>query len=237
MTTMTNNHPTRRRRAVTLTEVLFAVTISALVAIPVMATMLYVIRTHATASDITLARLEADKVIERLKQDVRNTSRSIYNRQNWPQVRTEPATGIRRLTLFDSVLGNLITWSYNPATNFLTRRVERINGRATELLEERTYTTRFRNFTIDEERNSVVIVENPETGTLATVNYTGGVRIRTRVFLRMDPANSIFQEVDGNKDGSLENDAVGAALFGLPNRNDDPRWQYIINVRAAFRNY
>ena len=226
---------TRRRRGFSLAEAVVSVAISSLVAIPILSTVIFVTRTHATASDVSLSRLEADKVIERMKQDIRSTSRSLYNRENWPQLAL--ADGNYTMTLLDSMTGQLITWSYDNDTQRLSRRLEQFTDGTPVLVNTDTFPTVFPDFRLEETKTQVVLLENSETGVITSVDYIGGVRILGRVFLRLRPSNTILQEVDGDGDGSLRNDAVGAALFGLSNNGDDPRWQYIVNVRAAFRNY
>ncbi|CAN5303691.1 hypothetical protein BH09SUM1_BH09SUM1_11080 [soil metagenome] len=220
----------KRRQAMTLVEMMFVTAISIMVAVPVLSTMTFVMRTHATAEDQSLQRIRTDKVTDQISMDIRNTSRGTYNSVGWAVLSGTATTDPTMvLSLFDTVLGQRIKWTYTRSTRKLSRETTQYDGAtAVVTISTKDYNVKFQDFTMAE-----VIQPDPAP---ATTSQITAIRVVGRTFLTMTPYNTTWQEVDGNGDNDLRDDKIGAALFGRTDQNDDPKWQYVFNVETAFRN-
>jgi type II secretory pathway pseudopilin PulG len=227
----------RKPRAFTLVEVVMVVALSAMVTIPILVTMDFVMRAQATAANQAMVRLRSDNVLDQLIQDIQNTSRGRYNATPLNRLAyfgTGAAANSWRVTLLDTVVGARILWTFDAATGRFSRRFEQYTDSATPLITNQTFDQRFADFRIQETIRSDFEVVTA-TGTVDNETITG-LRLWGRAFLTLKPKHTTFQEVDANNDGDYRNDQVGTQLFGRVFRGDDPRWQYIFNVSGTFRN-
>ncbi|MGF1572601.1 MAG: PilW family protein [Sumerlaeia bacterium] len=136
----------RTKKAFTLMELLFAILIGVPMLASILVAFVYVLRIQATISDQSFVRINTDIAIQRLQQDIRNTSSGLYNSGAWQEL--NPLTGgagninedTMVLQLLDSANGLRITWTYfrTPQTytagsesvtavNVLSRRVLDLN--------------------------------------------------------------------------------------------------------------
>jgi len=228
-----------RRRAYSLVEIVIAAAISSSVAIPIMATFIYVAKSIATSSNQAQVRILADSALNRLAQDVRDSSNSAYNRTSaggtpWPPVTGNTnADAEMKLTLLSAADGSVIEWTYARAGNKqLTRTRSWYQGAALQT-ETKGYLIRFENLIFTETR----LVDALAGGGLGAPAVSS-IRLVGRCFLSIPDHSSYYREIDGNGDGNYQNDIVGRDLFGLalPSIPDDPKWQYIFNLNVAFRN-
>ena len=232
----TKVHP---RRGMTVIELAFASAIFITVSIPVLAAMMFVLRTQATASDVTLTRLQAESVVWQIRADIRNSSSGAYNTVGWPRLlETESAIS---WTLLDTVGGSRIRWTFEKGSNLLHRDVGTVvddsmaNTRTTYpvvFVDFRAREIQHTEFAALVGAGGEVDVED-ESSSQTQVTAIG---ITGRVFHRLGHHLTVWREVDGNGDGSFADDQLGADLFDRENEGDDPRWQYLFNSQIGFRN-
>jgi Tfp pilus assembly protein PilV len=219
------------RSAFTLAETMVTVCLMSIVLIPISATFLFVIRSHATAANQTQVRLQVQTVLEQLSADIRASSKGRYNALAANRVVSNPST--IKVTLLDPVDGMKMTWTYNRSTGLLTRELAHTVGITTNNYSE-TFKARFTDFSMTETLRDDTPweiaqgVEDSETIT--------GIRVTGRAFLTLNSTHTAMKEVDGNGDGSYADDFVGNGLFGRTNEGDDPGWQHIFNIQVSFRN-
>lgn len=231
---------TRRRRGMTLVEMMMTVFVMGLVLAPLTAAFGFVLRTQATAADVTMVRLKTEQVIARLKADIRGASAGAYNTIGYPRVKV--VAGNTVLTLLEMGMGSQIVWTYSPSTKKLTRQVGIMSGSSLSTTSE-TFDLEFNDLVLQEvQYKEFLPVEDP-TGTGVIIedptsnqNQITAIRVRGRTLHRLKPNLTVWKEIDANKDGKFDDDAVGRDLFGRTYRGDDPRWQYIFNAQVAFRN-
>ncbi len=221
----------RRRRGLTFMEVMLASIISSMVAGGILATFYYGMRAQVTYADANQIRTTSNSIISLMAQDIRNTTAGGYNAANWPKLTANPDTApVVTLTLFDSITGERIIWTYTRATALLSRSVENTVTGAAPVVQN--YNIRFRNFRLAEISRQEWI---GDTTTLAPPNITA-IRILARVSPTLTAPGSVWTERDANGDGDTLDDEVAAGLFGGTNAGDQSGWYFIFNTEAAFRN-
>lgn len=242
MTRSPNPRFSRRRLGLSLTEMLFAVTISSAAGIGIMGTFISVVRAQATSADASRLRMEAFRAVEQLSQDIRDCSATAYNEPTWMRLPADANTRTTpfNLELFNPINGDRITWTFDRSRGVWRRSITNIvtNPAATVTNYPRwaAAVTTGRPFFADFQFEEVRRQEYANvTGTLLSDFSITSIRLRGRVLLTVPPRQSTVVERDGNNDGSYRNDRVGNALFGLTNNNDNPGWQFIFNTEAAFR--
>lgn len=226
----------RRRRGMTLVEIIFVSAITLMITVPMTYTLIFVSKTHATAADQSLQRVRTDKIIDQMIMDIRNTSRGTYNSVGWTLLSGTGSTAPKMtLSLFDTVMGQRVTWTYTRKIvggkvlyGKLSRQTTAYNGSGSPLIRTTNYPLQFADFTMTE-------IVQPDPPPAITTLYTA-IRVRGRVLLDINVANTTWKEKDGDNNKDFRDDKIGAALFGRVDKNDDPKWQYIINVEPAFRN-
>lgn len=271
------------RRGFTLIELL----ISILIAVPLIASLfaafLYILRIQATVADQSFVRINTDNAIQRLQQDIRNTSSGLYNSGAWQSLNPlQGGAGNENadrmvLQLLDSANGQRITWTFyrtpqdfdtgvktidadtglevavtRKAVNVLSRSVldETVPG-ATPVVTN-YINMPYSDLVFDEVRLQEYIPTSAAPGAQLLlsdgslvddensagpgVSQVVAIEIKGRTLHRLTTNNTIIKEIDGDNDGDLRNDKVGAALFGRTNEGDDPKWQYIYNVTTTLRN-
>ncbi len=220
-----------RRRGLTFMEVMLASTISTMVAGGVLATFYYGMRAQATYADANQIRTTSASIINLLAQDVRNTTAGGYNSVNWPKLTANPDTApVVRLTLFDSITGERIIWTYTRATARLSRSVQDTVAGTPPVVQN--FNIRFRNFRLQEIARQEWI---GDTTVLAAPNITS-IRILARVTPTLTAPGSVWTERDANGDGDTLDDEIAAGLFNGTNAGDHSGWNFIFNTEAAFRN-
>ncbi|MEQ8820108.1 MAG: hypothetical protein RLY93_07660 [Sumerlaeia bacterium] len=227
--------PTNRRRAATLMELLIATSIMLFVTVPMMYSMIFVLRAQATIAAQTRARIEAKIAVNRMVNDIQRTSSELYNAANWTGVETvtDGSDVVRVLRLFDAIRGERIEWEYNETTENLTRTTfDAVSG---SQVHQHNLIGRFANLEWEEVlfREFDSLEEDDSDLTDLTVT---AITIRARMFPRLQPPHTVYREFDGNGDGDYEDDATGELLFGLEDLGDDPGWQYVVNISSGFRN-
>lgn len=220
----------KRRRGLTLLEVMLASTISAMVAGGILSTFYYGTRAQATAADSNQMRSRSASIIATLAQDIRNTSAGGYNNPSWPKLTASPSTApVVTLSLIDTTTGMRVVWVYTRATGRLTRAEGPLGG---ALGAAQQYNIRFANFRIEEISRAEWIGDTMALGTPSVTS----IRIVARVVPTLSAPGSIWAENDANGDGDTVDDEIAAGLFNGTNAGDHPGWSFIYNTEAAFRN-
>jgi prepilin-type N-terminal cleavage/methylation domain-containing protein len=220
-----------QNKAFSLVEIMVTVSIMAIALLPITATFIFVIRSHATAANQTQIRLKTQMVLEQLSADIRASSKGRYNALAANRVFTDG--NIVRVTLLDPVDGMKMTWTYTKATGLLRRDLAHTVGIVTNNYSK-TYDARFTDFTLTETLRDDTpweITQGVEDNETIT-----GIRVTGRAFLTLQPIHTVMREIDGNGDGSYAEDPVGFGLFGRTDEGDDPAWQHVFNVQISFRN-
>lgn len=125
----------RKKKSFTMMELLVSMAIAAPIVATITATLIFAMRAQATYGDQSMIRYSTDAVLQRLAQDIRNTSASSYNSEVWqfpePALQGEELSApVMTLRLFDSTNGLRITWTFNRTgelENILTRTIVDLN--------------------------------------------------------------------------------------------------------------
>lgn len=247
----------RSSKGFTLLELMMAI----LVAVPMMVSMfvafIYVLQVQATVSDQSFVRMNTDIAIQRLQQDIRNTSSGMYN-SNAFQLRNPLTGGVghegesqMQLLLADTANGQEIRWVFDRENSILSRHVIDLTVVGASEVTTDYVRMPFSDLVFDEVRLSEYstplapngqnllgsngeIIEDDED--YITPSSVVAIEIKGRTLHRLSPKNTIWKEIDVNSDADLRDDTVGAELFGRTDSGDQPKWQYIYNVTTTLRN-
>lgn len=243
----------KKSLGLTLVELMFAIVIAAPIVLSLTLTLILTLRTQATYGEQAIIRDTTDSVLNRLAQDIRNTSSSGYNSDEW-QSPTRALTGITWtrdvdtgedgpplvaqdnqmvLRLIDTANGRSIIWTYDRAQNTLTRQTQDLRNVAAPLVTTNFAQLSFSDLTFREIRQSQI---DSALGGDETSNSITAIHILGRTLSRITRINTVNVEVDGNNDGDIRDDALGAAFFGRTDEGDNPSFQYFYNFEVAFRN-
>lgn len=134
--------------------------IAAPIVATITATLIFTMRAQATYGDQSMIRSSTDAVLQRLAQDIRNTSASSYNSEVWqfpvPALQGEDqAAPVMTLRLFDSTNGLRITWTFHRTDvdgkeNILERSTLDLNDPSATVVQTEYRKMPFTDLTFDE---------------------------------------------------------------------------------------
>ena len=188
-------------RSFTLVELLMTILIAVPLVISLFVAFLFVLRIQATVTDQSFVRVNTDGIIQRLQQDIRNTSSGVYNSDFWQN--QNPLTGgfgnenadVMTLRLIDSANGRTITWDYYRTPQTIT-------------------------ITNEEGEEETISSQNILARTVTDLTVANAQPVTTN-YVRLPFSDLVFREILLSEFASPD-DTTGTALIGTDGSVIDP---------------